>query len=147
MVVSTILNVFKSSFKLSWLVVYSVIVSLMIYASFHVMYLPPSQHLLNVYLNYRWDFSYYFLYFFKRKQFVYSFKHILKEKNLFEGHCQDIFALSNELLKAREKWHIMYPLMDINQCHKFIFPLLFSRNKYYIFARYLVTSYDFLSNH
>jgi len=53
MVVRTILNLFQSSFKLSWLVVYSVIVSLMIYASFHVMYLPPSEHLFNVYLNYR----------------------------------------------------------------------------------------------
>lgn len=53
MVSNTLVKVAKSGLKLYWLAIYALILSLMIYASFHVMYLPPSEHTIDVYFKYQ----------------------------------------------------------------------------------------------
>ena len=53
MVSNTLMKVAQSGLKLYWLAIYALILSLMIYASFHVMYLPPSEHSIDVYFKYQ----------------------------------------------------------------------------------------------
>ena len=53
MVVSIILKLMQTGWKLYWVAIYALIVSLMMYATFHVMYLPPSEHALDVHFVYK----------------------------------------------------------------------------------------------
>jgi len=53
MVLSIILKLMQSGWKLYWVGIYALIVSLMMYATFHVMYLPPSEHTLDVHFVYK----------------------------------------------------------------------------------------------